>query len=138
VDSGKTEKVVDVGVFDQFRLSPSGTRLAFEAFPNLAGASRITIWNVATGKVGASCNGPSLGRGFHAMDFSADEKLLAAGCWSDTFRVFDVASGKPLLDRTCQDTKVVSLVFSPDSRQVATGMEDGTVLLWDVSEAVTK
>src|SRR5262249_36546467 len=49
-----------------------------------------------------------------------------------TARVWEVASGRERLVFKGHQGRVYSLSFSPDGRTLASGSEDGSVLLWDV------
>jgi WD40 repeat protein len=66
--------------------------------------------------------------------FSPDSKTMVTTAESSAYHLFfwDVASAKEL---AWVETKEKSLtaVFSPDGRTLVSGMEDGSVLLWEVS-----
>jgi WD40 repeat protein len=63
-----------------------------------------------------------------------DGRLLALAHWqSPGAALFDVASGKELFRASGHTGPVTCLTLSPDGRTLATGGEDGQVLLWDVS-----
>ncbi|HEY7312523.1 MAG TPA: hypothetical protein VH643_24375 [Gemmataceae bacterium] len=72
--------------------------------------------------------------------FSPDGRLLVT---ADTkaLRLWDVATGERLLSRTWPDnfvrhptlTPIYSLAFLPNSRALVTGLNDGTLLVWDLT-----
>ena len=68
------------------------------------------------------------GQGINGLDFTRDDKTLV-GCGLYEVRLFDVASGKELLDPGHR-TRVLTSV-TPDQKTVATADVDGTIRLWD-------
>lgn len=68
--------------------------------------------------------------------FSPDGSLIAAahsGVYGDhAFRLWDVASGRILLEVTGHAGKVTGLSFSPDGRSIVSSSLDGTLILWKV------
>jgi WD40 repeat protein len=63
---------------------------------------------------------------------AGDGKTLAAGCASETFKLWDVASGKNIA--SFGGGAGWSVAFSPNGRMLVTsGYRDGTVKLWNVA-----
>jgi hypothetical protein len=67
------------------------------------------------------------------MTLSSDGRLLARLAPGGAVAVFDVATGKEVLKRKGHARDVTCLAFAPDGKALATGSEDGTALLWDLS-----
>jgi WD40 repeat protein len=92
----------------------------------------LTLPAGATARLGAS-RFLNFGRVF-SIAFSPDGKLLAAGAWDGSMRVWDVFSGKELHASHEQKTPVHSVAFSPDGKLLATeGKAAAIVLLNPVS-----
>ncbi|KAG1178660.1 hypothetical protein G6F70_002893 [Rhizopus microsporus] len=72
------------------------------------------------------------------VKFSADGRLLAAGCNRATF-IYDVATSQRvavLQDETIKtegDLYIRSVCFSPDGNYLATGAEDMQIRVWDIA-----
>ena len=68
-----------------------------------------------------------------SVAFSPDGKRLASGSRDNTIRLWDVASGRSLLELKGHSDFVNSVAFSPDSKRLASGSGDQTIRLWDVA-----
>jgi RNA polymerase sigma factor (sigma-70 family) len=75
-----------------------------------------------------------------ALAFSADQKSLVSGGWTDVARLWEVATGKELRRFAIpqppggRDRQVVStLTLAPDGRTLAVGGTAGTVFLWETA-----
>ncbi len=66
----------------------------------------------------------------HAVAFSADDRLIAAGGRNGAIRVWDVASGKLKVEITPHRNRIRSLEFTPDGRLISAG-DDQRVFLID-------
>ncbi|MDY6940861.1 MAG: NB-ARC domain-containing protein [Cyanobacteriota bacterium] len=64
--------------------------------------------------------------------FSPDGSLLATGEARGEVRVWEVATGKPLLALPGHTGWVRSVAFSPDGKILASGSEDRTIRFWDI------
>src|SRR5205085_2631577 len=60
------------------------------------------------------------------LKFSPDGKRLAAG-----WKVWDVATGKQLLELKGHSADISGLAYSPDGKRLASASEDQTVKIWD-------
>ncbi|HWP47493.1 MAG TPA: WD40 repeat domain-containing protein [Candidatus Limnocylindrales bacterium] len=69
-----------------------------------------------------------------SVTFSSDGQIIAAmgNPGYKTFASWEVSSGKTLTVLSGTDHKITSLAFDPVHRLLATGSEDGLLLLWDV------
>jgi WD40 repeat protein len=68
-----------------------------------------------------------------SVAFSPDGKILAAGSWDNTVRLWDVNTWKELATLEGHELEVFSVAFSPDGKILATGSKDTTIRLWDVA-----
>jgi WD40 repeat protein len=102
--------------------------------------SRITEWDVATGKKKSS-EGPTDMGWCHRL--SPDARLLAwtAGAGRDRreeVEVWDVSAGRDFRRFEGLRGGPTFFLFSPDGRTLATGSADDTVVIWDVPEVKRK
>jgi WD40 repeat protein len=88
----------------------------------------ICVWEVATGKERLRF----AAAGFHIFAWSPNVRLLATLDWEQA-HIWDGITGKELLRIPLPDTAYECLAFSPDSRTLAIGMPDTTILTWDLS-----
>ncbi|MGH7226524.1 MAG: WD40 repeat domain-containing protein, partial [Gemmataceae bacterium] len=65
---------------------------------------------------------------------SPDGRLLAIGTES-TLRLYSTATGKSVLEFRGHNSAIRCLAFSPDNQRLASGLRDGTALVWDVAVA---
>jgi hypothetical protein len=68
------------------------------------------------------------------MSFSPDSRTLAAyGLPGQTIALWEVNTGKPRGQFTGHLGYIYTLVFAPDCKHLASGADDTTALLWDLS-----
>lgn len=48
--------------------------------------------------------------------------------------IWDLANGRPLRRLEGHRSAINAMAFAPDGRSLVTGAEDGTALIWDVSD----
>jgi WD40 repeat protein len=70
-----------------------------------------------------------------ALEFSPDGRLLVTGC-GETAALWDVSTGRQSGDSLRHESPVTAARFTPDSKKVATGANDGTIRLWDASSGL--
>ena len=114
--------------------SPDGAVLA------LGHRDSITLWNVTkTGMQEHSVISDNH-RGFSdILIFSPDGKTLLDSKWSESqIQLRDVDTGRSLGTLSGHTEPIETLVFSHDGKTLASGSEDGTVLLWDWDAFINK
>jgi WD40 repeat protein len=124
------------GLYHALRFLPDGkTLLSLSMTYGKFGhrLSRLVEWDLATGKVIQESEGP---RDLEwCLGLSPDGKLLAwARQHPDVVEVWDIAAGKPRHQFRGEGGGWRFLTFAPDSRALATGCGDDTILIWDTSD----
>jgi WD40 repeat protein len=92
----------------------------------------VRLWDVESGKELRKFEGHT-GYVWRAI-FSPDgKKIASAGCNDRSFRIWDAATGKPLvIGARAHDGNVVGIAFSPDGKHLLTSGNDLTCKLWEV------
>ena len=91
----------------------------------------VWLWDVKTGKhIKSFTHTDYVDRGW----FSNDSRTLATTTGYDRriVQLWDVKTGKHIKSLTGHVGEIKDVVFNSDGRTLATGSQDGTVLLWDV------
>jgi WD40 repeat protein len=137
VASGQQLKFIaapDSKILDNpFAFSPDGKMLAVSGYRQREGGKylarddfAIHLYDTQTGK--QRWESPTGERS--ALAFAPDGKTLAVAD-DKGLHFLDTATGKDLLRHRPVDAKVLTLAFAPDGQRIASGMNDGTILIWD-------
>jgi RNA polymerase sigma factor (sigma-70 family) len=113
-------------------LSRDGKLLATQHY------DKIRLWDLSTSKLVAEIPGSfnQAGARAHNLALSPDGRLLASGVGDHAVRLWEVATGKQLLDYPEAHTDTVGAVgYSASGRLILTGGWDGSVRLWDPASA---
>ena len=100
----------------------------------------ITLWNVTKTGIQEHSVIPDNHRGFSdILIFSPDGKTLLDSKWSESrIELCEVDTGRSLGTLSGHTEPIETLVFSHDGKTLASGSEDGTILLWDWAEILAK
>jgi len=94
----------------------------------------LSLWDATTGNELSQllADARDFDKGFRAIAFSPDGRILASGDRSGLIRFWDVATRKEFARREGHTGMIRCLLFSPDGKMLASGGNDTTVLLWPV------
>ena len=117
----------------------SGAVVAFSPNKSLLASGSddgtIRLWNTTTGELLLTFPEQPNNEISSVMSiaFSPDGQTIVNGCWKKIY-ISDLTTGKHIATLIGHTDWVRSLSFSPDGKILASGSDDGTVLLWEVSD----
>ena len=128
--------------FDRVAISSDSTLLATGGvvghFSRAPADPTIHVWDLASGKEISALRGHD--ESTNGLSFSPDCRLLAS-CSGNyrsnkdaTVRIWDIARGRELKRIEGHRGPLNALAFSSNGQSVVSGSEDGTGLVWDVSD----
>jgi hypothetical protein len=129
----------------EIAFSPDGRLLA-----SAGGEGTVHLWESATGKEIFLLKGHD--HETTAVAFSPDGRIVASadGGWRPSSRndgkasriyriiLWDAVTGRQLQSWQEHGSSVTSLAFSPHGRQLASGLQNSTILLWDIRAAFSR
>ena len=127
------------GSIAEIQYSPDGTRLAVASsigiwFYDTAGYQEAALLTGHTSNVRSVASVGVLGVGdgnTHSPGIVLTGKYTC-GSADDTVRLWDTKTGAHIRTLTGHTNPVLSVAFSPDGNIIATGSNDGTMLLWNL------
>jgi WD40 repeat protein len=99
------------------------------------GPHSIHVWELRSGKECLAITLKESGPDDYCIRvaLAPDCRTIVSVSHGNTLRFWDMFTGAELFQRTSTAARVTSLAFSRDSRLLATGHADSTILLWDLS-----
>ena len=116
-------------------LSPDGALLA------TANREGIYLWQLDTAVDEPKVIHGNLRGLRNVLTFSLDRTILIGSGmegWDVLIKLWDVETGKQLATLTGHTENITTLVFSHNGKTLASGSDDGTVLLWDWDKIIAK
>ena len=146
VSSGKL--VATLGSQDEFlwlysiAFSPDSQQLAAACQLSRGAAFVVVIWDAQTGKEVRRIRTAMMPIGTQrpaypsvALAYSPDGKMLATGAQANGgIQLWDVTTGKEIGRFEDYDTEVTALAFDATGHRLASGLANGTALIWNVAD----
>ena len=108
----------------------------------LAGYSLIQVRETSTNQLIRSFRHISRYRkfpyeGYSFASFSPDGKYVSSAI-GDSIRIWDIKTGKCVQKMRTPKSTVLTLAYTPDGKNIASGGEDGIVYLWNIKDGKCK
>ena len=91
----------------------------------------MRLWHATTGELLLTF--PEQSNEVISIAFSPDGQTIVSGSAEEIY-ISDLATGKHIETLTGHRSDVHSVAYSPDGKMLASGSDDGTVLLWDMTQ----
>jgi WD40 repeat protein len=125
--------------------SPDGKTIAAASYNNHSGMAydpergtyntRVRLFNASTGWETLTLKEEKkrFGSMLYSVAFSSDGKRLASAGMDGTANVWDLTTGKEVLNFAYPQVQILSVAFSPDNKSLAIASQDGWVKIWDLA-----
>ena len=136
IEAPDAPAIISTQKADAMAFSPDSATLA------IASQGTIYLWKFRTEPADEPIAIPGGLRGFKTvLTFAPDGTILVGSGmqgWSNPIALWDVERGRTLGILSGHTEPVETLVFSHDRRTLASGSQDGTVLLWDWDKIIAE
>ena len=88
----------------------------------------VKVWDLATGSASATFEEKAKA----CVAFSPDRTMFATSAQGSLVRLYDMSTGDIIATFEGHNNTVTSVLFTPDGRFLASGSDDGAILMWDL------
>uniref|UniRef100_A0ACD5H1Q0 WD40 repeat domain-containing protein n=1 Tax=Desertifilum tharense IPPAS B-1220 TaxID=1781255 RepID=A0ACD5H1Q0_9CYAN len=89
----------------------------------------IHLWDTATAQEQIL---PGHRTNITSLIFSPDSQAIASTSWDDTFKLWNIATGREIRTFKGHQSDVTHVIFSPDGQTITSASTDRTVRIWRV------
>lgn len=119
----------DIPFLSGCAFSPDGKFFAL-ATDSYWGGATIQLWKYPTLEESHILK---VRQGHIKFAFSPDGKYIAASGLNPVVEIFEIKTGNKIMEFKAHDKRVYAITFSPDGKTLATGSEDTTIKIWDMT-----
>ncbi|KAJ6826880.1 periodic tryptophan protein 2-like protein [Iris pallida] len=94
----------------------------------------IFVWSMKTGRLLDILSGH--GGPVHGLVFAPTAAILASSSWDKTVRLWDVFEGKGAVETFPHTHDVLTVVYRPDGKQIASSTLNGQIHFWDPVDGI--